>query len=397
MLTRFSHIRRTGLLIVATIGMAGAIWFVKSFATVTPEQVMNSLFDVSAPTRYAFISDADKPSVAVIDLIEQRQVTTLTLQTQPDFWVLSADQGKLLYASNGYNQVYIRDVVSHDEQQLNLSHPIQSWQYNDAHHWLFVWGDGMVSRIDIVSRDIETIDSSVMNLDGLLYDAFLQKLWLIDGEHGQLTAWSLTEAEHKPTLYHYPLPEGAHDFAPLASTPDGLYLLIGFADKSGQYQLKLWDMTTAAWIDKTFLLDHSPLVRPYVGARGRYIWVFSQKGNGLRIDAIPPYLSEPINTSITVVKNIATGWLDQRLLVTGESSAVVYDAESFSRVAQVDLPAMVGEVFITADSKTALMTIDNTPVLYALRLKDGMLTELTLKDIAHPDKVIMGASATLCH
>lgn len=141
MLSHFRYINRASLLVAAAIGIAGAIWFVRSFATLTPEKVMSSLFDVSAPTRYAFVSDADKPSVAVVDLLERRQVTTLALQAQPDFWALSASQGKLLYSAYDGNAVYVRDVVSHDEQLFRLSHAVQAWQYNDAHHWLFVWGD----------------------------------------------------------------------------------------------------------------------------------------------------------------------------------------------------------------------------------------------------------------
>ncbi|MBV7435563.1 hypothetical protein KRX19_11085 [Cardiobacteriaceae bacterium TAE3-ERU3] len=397
MLTYFRQFRRISLPIFAIIGIAGAVWFMRSFSAVTPEQVMSSLFDVSAPTRYAFVSDKNKASVAVVDLLEHRQVSTLTLQAPPYFWALSATQGKLFYSAYDDTVVHIHDVANHNEQQLNLPHRIQAWQYSDAHHWLFVWGDGFVSRVDIISNDIETVDAGVAVLDGMLYDAFLQKLWLIDGEHNQLTAWALTEAEQNPTLYHYPLSVGAHDFAPLTSTPDGLYLLIGFADENNQYQLKLWDMTIAAWVEKPFLLHQSPLVRPYAGARGRYLWVFAQDGQGLRIDVASPHLTEVVKTSVAGVKHIATGWLDQRLLVAGESNAEIYEAGSLNRVAQIALPSTVQEVFITADSKTALLTVDGTPFLYAIELKGGGFSELELGGIANPDKVIMGASATLCH
>ena len=397
MLLQLGYIRRTSLLIIAVIGIAGAIWFVRSFATVTPEQVMSTLFDVSAPTRYAFVSDADQSRVAVVDLLERRQVSTLNLRAKPDFWALSATQGQLLYGTYDDDVIYMHDVVDHNEQQLNLPHPIQAWQYNDVHHWLFVWGSGKVSRIDISSNNIETVNSGITTLDGMLYDAFLQKLWLIDGDHGQLIAWALTEAEQTPTLYQYALASGAHDFAPLASTPDGLYLLIGFADDKERFQLKLWDMTTSTWVNESFLLHQSPLVRPYAGARGRYLWSFSQDGKGLRIDAATPHLVEAVKTSVTGVNSIATGWLDQRLLVAGESIAAIYETKTLGSVAEIALPAAVHDVFITADSKMALLAIAGTEALYMLEMKEGKLVKLSLNGIANPGKVIMGASATLCH
>lgn len=396
---KISKLSRVILLLAALVGVLGATLFIRHFSTVTPEQVMTSLFDVSAPTRYALVR-GDDLQMAVVDLVEKRQVSTVTLKAVPDFWAMSAARGQLFYASKGASQIYARSMVDHKEYSIELPHSVDVWQYNDTHQWLFAAGDGYATRINVSNNAIETIETGIHSLQGMFYDAFLQKLWFVvhsdDGKNA-LLSWVLTSANQKEALVRYPLPNDWHDFAPLSSTPDGLYLLIGAADKDDEYQLGLWDLTGGSPQMDIIHIGHDPLVRPYAGARGRYIWAISDKGDGRRIDSAVPHMTASVSTQLEKVQSIATGWLDQHLLIAGEKAAKLIKTDTLEPVESTSLPGEVLDVFITADSKTALVIIAGQKRLFALSMRDGSLDSMPIEGVTQPSAVIMGATATLCH
>ena len=95
----------------------------------------------------------------------------------------------------------------------------------------------------------------------------------------------------------------------------------------------------------------------------------------------------------------ATGWLDTRLIAVGERLKTwnLYAPAQAQEQDEQPLPAASRALFITADSKTALIISADTPTLTAYDLRDGGLQSIALSGIAHPHNLIMGAGNTLCH
>ncbi len=79
----------------------------------TSERVLTDLFNMDAPTRYVFVSDASSPRIAVVDLLSQAQVSTIATQAVPDFLAINQLSGKLAYAQLDSRTLYLYDLATH--------------------------------------------------------------------------------------------------------------------------------------------------------------------------------------------------------------------------------------------------------------------------------------------
>ena len=61
------------------------------------------------------------------------------------------------------------------------------------------------------------------------------------------------------------------------------------------------------------------------------------------------------------------------------------------------LPGRTRALFITADSKTALLTHQGSHDISVYNLYDGSLRSVPLTGITAPENLIMGTGNTLCH
>lgn len=169
------------MLVIAVMGIVGAVYFARSFATLTPERVMQALFDVSAPTRFAFVSDRRSNHVAVVDVLAGQQVTTLALDAHPDFWSLSATSGLLLYAAQDDAAVLLYNTVNHSKRSIPLAHDIRHWQYNDAQQLLLVADDHALSVVHLADGQVRHFADVAQGIERMFYDAYLQTVWFISG------------------------------------------------------------------------------------------------------------------------------------------------------------------------------------------------------------------------
>ena len=67
------------------------------------------------------------------------------------------------------------------------------------------------------------------------------------------------------------------------------------------------------------------------------------------------------------------------------------------RIDEKPLPDRTRALFITADSKTALLAQQNSPDISIYNLHENSLRSIPLSGITTPDNLIMGAGNTLCH
>ena len=73
---------KKNLLTLVTLLCAIALYLAYQYSkTLTPETVMQQLFDMNAPARYAFVSDESAPKLAVIDMDSLQQTSLLDLKT----------------------------------------------------------------------------------------------------------------------------------------------------------------------------------------------------------------------------------------------------------------------------------------------------------------------------
>ena len=308
--------------------------------TLTPETVLQQLFDMNAPARYAFVSDTDAPKLAVIDLETNRQTSLLELAQPARNLTIHKTLGLLAY-NDGGDRITIRQLGDH----------ISAW----------------------------------------LYRPLARQLWILD-DSPALYRYSLNEQNQQ----RYPLPDDWHDLTAAAISPDEQNLLFGATTASNQHLGINWNTETATIAQQIPLT--APLVQPYIDNNGQLYLYISRDGNGHIIPRNDPAAAQTIYAP-NPTDRYATGWLDTRLIAVGQSlkSWNLYAPAQAQEHDEQPLPAATRALFITADSKTALIVSDNTPAITAYDLRDGGLQTIALSGIDHPQNLIMGAGNTLCH
>ena len=118
------------LLLLATLTCAAALYLGYHYSkTLTPETVLQQLFDMNAPARYAFVSDTDAPKLAVIDLESNRQTSLLELAQPARNLTIHKTLGLLAY-NDGGTTVTIRQLGDHSEKNHQLPHPVTRLQFD---------------------------------------------------------------------------------------------------------------------------------------------------------------------------------------------------------------------------------------------------------------------------
>jgi len=140
------------LLLLATLACAAALYLGYQYSkTLTPETVLQELFDMNAPARYAFISDADAPKLAVIDLETSRQTSLLDLKQPARNLTIHKTLGLLAY-NDGGTTVTIRQLGDHSEKNHTLAHPVTRLQFDADSPWLIAGGADRLPGTPIAGR-----------------------------------------------------------------------------------------------------------------------------------------------------------------------------------------------------------------------------------------------------
>ena len=357
--------------------------------TLTPETVLQQLFDMNAPARYAFVSDTDAPKLAVIDLETNRQTSLLELAQPARNLTIHKTLGLLAY-NDGGDRITIRQLGDHSEKNHQLPHPVTRLQFDADSPWLIAGGADRITLLNSESGETRTLDG-YHHISAWLYSPLARQLWILD-DSPALYRYSLNEQNQQ----RYPLPDDWHDLTAAAISPDEQNLLFGATTASNQHLGINWNTETASIAQQIPLT--APLVQPYIDNNGQLYLYISRDGNGHIIPRNDPAAAQTIQAP-NPTDRYATGWLDTRLIAVGQSlkSWNLYAPAQAQEHDEQPLPAATRALFITADSKTALIASDNTPAITAYDLRDGGLQTIALSGIDHPHNLIMGAGNTLCH
>jgi len=142
----------------------------------------------------------------------------------------------------------------------------------------------------------------------------------------------------------------------------------------------------------------APLVQPYIDNNGQLYIYIDRNGNGHLVPRNQPDAIQTIRAP-NPTDRYATGWLDTRLIAVGNRLKTwdISDPDKAQEQDEQALPAATRALFITADSKTALIASDGQAAITAYDLRDGGLQTIALSGITRPQNLIMGAGNTLCH
>lgn len=382
---------KKNLLILATLICTAALYIAYQYSkSLTPEAIMQELFDMNAPARYAFVSDESAPKLAVIDMDSLQQISLLDLKTPARHIAIHKTYGLLAY-SDGSDTITIRSLANHSETQQRISHPVTRLQYDTDSTWLIASGDDRLTLLDSQSGEQRLLEG-YQHIHAWLYSPLSQQLWLLDSTPA---LYRYSPAEQSQT--RYPLPAGWHDLTAVAISPDDQHLLFGATNADGQHLAVDWAIDKGKIVRQIPLT--APLVQPYIDNSGQTFVYIDQNGGGHLVNQNTPDTVQTFNAP-NPTDYYATGWLDTRLIAAG-SQLNNYDlsnpAEPPRHMDDQILPGRTRALFITADSKTALLAHQDSHNISVYNMHDGSLHSVPLTGITAPENLVMGAGNTLCH
>lgn len=379
--------RREGLLAALALAVVAGLYFWTR--ETSPEQVAAVLFDMHLPSRYIFVGDASAPRVAAVDKDDTKLVAALALERVPRAMAIDPYRGVLAYASARDMNVFLHDLASHDEKKAIFPHDVQELALADGGTYLFAYGREAVSALEMQNHALHTV-RGLANVRSGHIDAAAGRVVLLDEGDKSIKQWLLGN----DALSAIALPTSWQDFTASALTPGGEYLLFGVYDAQEKRHLGIvWDLQGQIW--RSYAMS-APLLRPLSDNHAAALFFIDEAGQGVRVDAenLDDFL---VFETVKQASHAALGWLDSRLLVAGEAEIQVHDSVSLQTLAVRAFPGPARDIFITADSKTALLTAVGSRDLLLYALRDGSEVAVALGESAQPAAVVMGASYTLCH
>lgn len=356
----------------------------------TPEEAAARLFDMNVPARYVFVADASAPRLVSVDMENSALVGELPLQAVAQRMAMNKHHGLLAYADDKAQQVFVRDLATHAEQVFALPHEVAGMAFDSDSAHLFLYGKTALSLLDAQDGALQTLEGFAA-LRSLHFEPFAREIVLLDGGAPAVRRVQLPGQE----VITAALPDSWQDFTASALSPGGEFLLFGVFDAArGQHLGVVWRSADQGW--ETYPMS-APLLQPFVDNNAEAFFFVDASGQGLRVDARDPGKTAPFAT-LDKPSRFALGWLDRHLLVVGEAEARLHDSATLDMLAQTPFPGAAQDIFITADSKTALLTAGNSRDLLVYDIREGgKMRAVALGSAEQPAAVMMGASYTLCH
>lgn len=379
---------RDALLGVLALGVVSGLYFWSK--QTTPEQAAAQLFDMNVPARYVFVGDAAAPRLVSVDMESGALAGDLPLQAVPHLMAMNKNRGLLAYADGEARQVVVRDLASHAEQVFALPHDVAGMAFDSDSAHLFLYGKTALSLLDVQSGSLQTLDGFA-EIRSLHFEPFAREIVLLDGGARAVKRVQLPGQE----VVAAALPETWQDFTASALSPGGEFLLFGVFDAAqGRHLGVVWRSADQGW--ETYPMS-APLLQPFTDNNAEALFFMDESGQGLRVDARNPGKVQSF-ASVDKPSRFALGWLDKHLLVAGESEVRLHDSATLETLAQTPFPGAAQDIFITADSKSALLTGKGSQDLLVYDVRDGgEMRGIALGKMGKPAVVMMGAGYTLCH
>lgn len=373
--------RRDVLLAGLALGSAAGL-FVWSRRT-PAEKMAQALFDLHLPTRVVLLSDADRPRLLSVDLLSHVQ-SVVPLQMVARFMAIDAVRGVLAYAQD--DVLVLRDLTTHVERRMSLPHAVAGLLSAGASGDWWVWGENVLLRLD-AEGGLRRLSDGFGKIYGVHAAALVPQIVVLEAA----AVWRVSMDDGE--MRREALPAGWQVVSRSALSADGGLLLFAVYDAVlKEYFVVVWQ-EEGVW--RRYPMS-SPSVRPLVDHAARQLFFVAQDGQGVRIDGEDLQQFSRFAT-LPNAEYMALGWLDGRLLLAGDGVLFLHDAHSLARLHEFAVPGRVNDVFVTADSKQALLSVEGVSTLFLLDMHDGRLHTLPLPDGWRPTRVLMGAGYTLCH
>lgn len=364
------------LLALFSIALSTSLYFL---ARSQPTLFLPSNSDLADPSRYAFLTETKRAAALVVDIRQKNTLGRLALPAIAEHSSIEPSTHTL--ALSQAQQLFTHQLNSGTQHQQHLDSPIDALASGGQHLAVRSQKRLHIYRLPELSP-LQQIDLPSRNTS--LHYAALQSRWLA--------------VENPPSLIFYDqqierisLPY--QHISPAALSPDNRFLAFIAQETNGTHTAVIWSLENQTPLQSHPISNNT--LRPLIDNRSQHIYFIDRSGQGLQFDS--RHFDEPpkIFQSLNSVSDIALGFMETRLVLRNERQAAILDTDSLNTLTTLELPESGKGIFISADSKTALL--GGKQQLFTLQLAQGKLSSIALPDTIEPKAIFMGASNTLCH
>ncbi len=363
------------------------------------------------PTRYVFVADMMSNFIAVVDLQSGKSVDLLNFGIRPHVMELARDDEMLAVGSPQTTELCLMNLKTRQITRMQLPAPTYQLFFVPQSTLLAVGMRDRVGLIDYHYGSLKVFDrlfdspqrnTSLESYYSLLFSSFSQSYWVLD--------------EKKPFIYHKRGQDPADsawrelDFSKRLNIQGGFdtgvaspedYLLT-FTTEDGTQGLIYFpesDKLISTGNMRSTGNTYKPMLTPYIDAYTKNVIFGNKSGNMVHFNlAQNPDKPERFTVDFSP-RIIRSGWLESTWVLGGDKGLTF---QSFTDPADRKHYRFVPEVtniWVTGDSKTALVTLDEGPphlIPYDIRTRE-QLKPIFVSGVAMPAKVRMGSNNSICY
>lgn len=364
-----------------------------------------------APTRHVFVADKMSNFISVIDLESGEKVDSLDFGIRPHVFEMARDDAMLAVASPEASQVCLFNLQTRATTRMKLPAPAYQLFFVPQSKQLAI---GMRDRVGMIDYGQFTLkvferrfdsphrDTALNAYYSLLFSSFSQSFWVLD--------------EEQPRIFHKRGQDAADsrwkeiDFSRRIRTARGFDVgiaspedhLLAFNTEDGEQGLIYFpetDRLLSTGPMRTTQNSYKPLLTPYIDAYTKNV-IFGSKEGTLAHFNLESGGDRPERFTVDFSPRvIRSGWLESTWVLGGDKAILFQSFKNPADRKVFRFAAEVTNVWVTGDSKTALVTIDEGyPQLipYDIRSREQR-KPIPIPGVAMANLIRMGSNNSICY
>ncbi|ASY42909.1 hypothetical protein CA943_07425 [Taylorella equigenitalis] len=369
-------------------------------------QKKNSLHE---PTKYLFITDVMSSYLSVYDIESTQRVAHINLNFRPDTIEMARDDSILALGNREINGLVLLDLKTREFRTVSMPSPVHQLFFIPQTKLIAVGLRDQVGYVDysndevhIFSRkfDSKIRDNSQFTYYKLLFSSFSQTYWVLDREKPLIYMKNgLDASDWKILDLSKRLSKPAGLDKGIASPEDFMLAFNTLEGDEGLIYFPHEDRLLSTGPMYTVGTTWRPLVMPYIDQYSQRVIFADMSGHVAYFDLRekdqkPHKFDLPFSPRI-----IRSGWLESTWIVGGDKALHFQSYDDPMDNVTYEFPYQVVDMWVTGDSKTLLLTVDEGPPeiwRFDIRTRQ-MLDPITVRGVVMANQIRMGSNNSICY
>lgn len=364
-----------------------------------------------SPTRYAFVADRFTNFISVVDIVDGRYIETLDFGFRPHVFEMARDDAMMAIGSPEVSGICFFNLKTRERRFLSLPAPVYQIFFVPQSKLVAI---GLRDRVGLIDYEEFTVRIFAGRFDSgkretvlntyysLLFSSFSRSFWILDEERPRILhkfGKDDPDAPWKEIDFSRHIKSGSGLGIGLASPEDHLLAFTVDDGSEGFVYFPETGETLSTGPMRTVGTTNEPMIRPYIDAYTRHIIFGDMEGNIALFD-LKQKAGKPQRFRVDFSPRIVrSGWLESTWILGGDRALLFQSFEDPSDRRIFRFRAQVMDMWVTGDSKTALVTIDEQfPQLFRYDIRSReMLAPVRVPRVTMGGLIRMGSNNSICY